>query len=108
MTSWSSSSPLIKGIDGIESRPPNKVNYSTLDRKKMKSEGKKVKEKQRNYREHKITGKIIIEEQKEKNNGNNTILNQPNDANQDKMIENNVEYVGEDDGAIQTAQRFVA
>ena len=31
MASGSPSPPLIKGIDGIVSRPPNKVNYSTLN-----------------------------------------------------------------------------
>ena len=36
MTSWLFSLTLIKGIDGIVGRPPNKDNYSTLNRKKMK------------------------------------------------------------------------
>ena len=32
-----SSPPLIKGIDGIVSRSPNEVNYSTLMEKNMES-----------------------------------------------------------------------
>ena len=31
------SPPLIKGTDGIISRPPNEVNYSTLNEKNMET-----------------------------------------------------------------------
>ena len=35
MAPGSPSPPLIKGINGIVSRPPNEVNYSTLNGKRM-------------------------------------------------------------------------
>ena len=37
MTPRSPSPPLIKGIDWIVSRPPNEVDYSTLNGKRMET-----------------------------------------------------------------------
>ena len=37
MAPRSPSPPLIKGIDGIVSRPPNEVNYPTLNEKNMET-----------------------------------------------------------------------
>ena len=37
MTPRSPSPPFIKGIDGIVSRHPNEVNYSTLNGKRIES-----------------------------------------------------------------------
>ena len=65
------SPPLITGIDGIVSRPPNEVNYSTLNGKRMET-GKQpenkirrkhkkygLKQMEKNYmRKGKYTGKI--------------------------------------------------
>ena len=50
-----SSPPLIKGIDGIVSRSPNKVNYSTLNGKMMKT-GKPTENRIpiQNYKNHGI------------------------------------------------------
>ena len=46
------SPPLIKGIDGIVSRPPNEVNYSTLNGKNMetrKQPGNEIRRKFKKY-----------------------------------------------------------
>ena len=56
MTHQSSSPPLIKGIDGIISRPPNKVKYSTLNGKRLeagKQPGNKIRQK---YKKHGKSG----------------------------------------------------
>ena len=47
-----SSPPLIKGIDGIVSRPPNEVKYSTLNGKNMetrKQPGNEIRRKFKKY-----------------------------------------------------------
>ena len=46
MTPRSPSPPLIKGIDGIVSRPPNEVNFSTMNGKMMKT-GKPIENERR-------------------------------------------------------------
>ena len=48
MAQRGSSPPLITGIDGIVGRPPNEVNYSTLNGKRMetgKQPGKEIRQK---------------------------------------------------------------
>ena len=52
MTPRSPSPPLIKGIDGIVSRPPNEVNYSALNGKSMetrKQPGNEIRQKFKKY-----------------------------------------------------------
>ena len=58
MTPRSPSPPLIKGIDGIVSRPPNEVNYSALNGKMMKT-GKPTENRIRgNYKKRGISGNM--------------------------------------------------
>ena len=66
MTPRSPSSPLIKGIDGIVSRPPNEVNYSTLNGKRMetgKQPGKEIRRKYKKYGLRKIEKYYVKEEE---------------------------------------------
>jgi len=49
MTHRSSSPPLIKGIDGIVSRPPNEVNYPTLNGKRIETEKQSENKIRRKY-----------------------------------------------------------
>ena len=59
MTPRSPSPPLIKGNDGIVSRPPNEVNYSTLKGKNMKT-GKQLESEIRpDFKRFGIFGKIV-------------------------------------------------
>ena len=69
MVSWSPSPPLIKGIDGIESRPPKQVNYSPLNGiSDIKIEQMEKEEKQI-FEKNTIIGHIMNKENKVKNNG---------------------------------------
>ena len=49
-----SSPPLINGIDGIVSRSPNEVNYSTLNGNSMETRNQPGKENSRKYRKYGI------------------------------------------------------
>ena len=78
--------PLIKGINGIVSRPPNKVNYSTLNEISMeigKQSRNEIIEK-RLRKKYAILYKYI--ENKEKNNSTTKILNRRDKKNENKMI----------------------
>ena len=66
MVSRSSSQPLIKVIDTIVSKPPNEVNYSTLNGKKMKAVTRIEQELKRKYGKCKIFGNYVKYENKEK------------------------------------------
>ena len=54
MISRTPSPPLIKGIDWIVSRPPNKDNYSTLNGNSMGTKNQPGKENSRKYRKYRI------------------------------------------------------
>ena len=58
MTHQSSSPPLIKGIDGIVSRPPNELNYSILNRKRLESGKQPRNEIKQKYRNLGISGNM--------------------------------------------------
>ena len=54
MISRSPSPPLIKGIDGIVSRPPNEDNYSTLNGNSMETKNQPGKETSQKYQKYGI------------------------------------------------------
>ena len=56
MTPRSPSPSLIKGIDGIVSRPPNEINYSTLNEKRLKSGEPPENEIRQKYKKLGISG----------------------------------------------------
>ena len=90
MTPKSPSPPLIKGIDGIVSRPPNEVNYSTLNGKSMvtrKQPGKKIRQK---YRKFGISRNMAKYMKQEENSGKIGNLMEPDNRNKIDMIENKV------------------
>ena len=75
-----SSPPLIKGINGIVSRPPNEVNYSTLIEKNMETRNQPGKEKSRKYKKYERSGnmaKDVKNDENEKKNHNFERTRQP-------------------------------
>ena len=62
-----SSPPLIKGIDGIVSRPPNEVNYSVLNEKSMETRKQPGNEIRRKFKKYGLRQKerYVKEEQRE-------------------------------------------
>ena len=89
------SPPLITGIDGIVSRPPNEVNYSPLNGKMMKT-GKPTENRipRRNYKNHgikKMEGYYVKKEE----NGN---LIEPGDEKEIVIIKKGIGSDGEEDG----------
>ena len=68
------SPPLIKGIDGIVSRPPNEVNYSTLNEKNMETGKQTGEEIRRKYKKDGISGKMTKDVKQEEYTGKIKIL----------------------------------
>ena len=68
MTHWSTSPHLIKGIDGIVSRHPNKVSYSALNGTKIESGNQPGNEIRRIYRKGKTKARNLMEPGNENKN----------------------------------------
>ena len=71
MIQQSSSPPFIKGIDGIVSRSPNKVNYSTLNGERLetgKQPGNEIRQKYKKYGPKKMERYVKQEENAGKRN----------------------------------------
>ena len=96
MTPRSHSPPLITGIDGIISRPPNKVNYSILNGKNMETGKQPENEIRRKYRKFGISGNIERYVKQEENARNS--LMEPGNQNKIEVMKTNVEDNGEEDG----------
>jgi len=89
-----SSPPLIKEIDGIVSRPPNEVNYSTLNGRMMKT-GKPTENRiPINYKNHGIK-KMERYYVKKEENGN---LIEPGDENEIVVIKKGIGSDREENG----------
>ena len=73
MTHRSSSPPLIKEIDGIVSRSPNEVNYSSLNGKRMETGKQQENEIRRKYKKHGISGNKAKYVKQEENTGKSKI-----------------------------------
>ena len=69
MTQRSPSPPLIKGIAGIVSRPPNEVSYSTLNGKNMETKKQLEIRIRRKYRKFGISGNMTKDVKQEENAG---------------------------------------
>ena len=98
MTPRSPSPPLIKGTDGIVSRPPNEANYSALNGKIMetgKQLGNKIRQK---YRKFGISGNMAKYVKQEENGGKIKNLMEPGDENEIEMMKTDVESDGKDGG----------
>ena len=94
MTPRSPSPPLIKGIDGIVSRPPNEVNYSTLNGKNMetrKQPGNEIRQKFKKYGLRQMERYYV---KPEVNVGKYEYLMEPGNQNEIEVMEAD----GEDDG----------
>ena len=92
------SPPLITGIDGIVSRPPNEVNYSPLNGKMMKT-GKPTENRVRgNYKKYGISGNMAKYVKKEEIAGKNGYLIEPGDENNIDTIKKDVGSDGEEGG----------
>ena len=105
MASRPSSPPLIKGIDGIVSRPPNKVNYSTLNGKRMESGKQPGNEIRQIFQKYGISGNYVKDENKAKDTSKTDILSRQGDENKNEMVGNNAESNGEDGGATRKKQQ---
>ena len=68
------SPPLITGIDGIVSRPPNEVNYSTLNEESMEARKQPGNEIRRKFKKHGISGNKANYVKQEENDGKNKNL----------------------------------
>ena len=90
------SPPLIKGIDGIVSRHPNEVNYSTLNRKRMESGKQPGKEIRQKYRKYGIPGNMAKYVKQEENTGKIKNRMEPSDEN--KTMKKDVGSDGEEVG----------
>ena len=69
MTPRSPSPFLIKGIDGIVSRPPNEVNYSALNGKSMETRKQSGNEIKRKFKKIRISGNMTKDVKQEENAG---------------------------------------
>ena len=92
MTQRPSSPPLVKGIDGIVSRYPNKVNYSTLNGKRIETGKQPEIEIRRKYR---ISKNMANDVKQDGNSGKNKSLIKPGNINEFKLM-NYVELDKED------------
>ena len=104
MISRSPSPPLIKGIDGIVSRPPNEVNYSTLNSKNMETRIQPGKEKSRKYKKYERSGNMAKDVKKDENDGKIENVREPGNRNEIEVMKSDLEYDGEEDGATREAQ----
>ena len=100
MTHRSSSPPLIKGIDGIVSRSPNKVNYSALNGESMETRKQPGIEIRRKYRKFGISGNRTKDVKQEENAGKIKILNRVVNETEIDIMENK-----EEDGVTREAQQ---
>ena len=103
MTHRSSSLPLIKWIDWIVSRPPNKVSYLTLYGKKIKAIARIEQELRMKCRKCKICYDYVDIENKAKNISKTIKLNRPGNENKNKSTKSNIEDDGEEDGVTRAA-----
>ena len=99
------SPPLITGIDGIVSRPPNEVNYSTLNEKRMEPGKQAGKEIRRKYKKHGISGNMVNYVKKEENAGKDEYLIEPGDENKIDTIKKDIGSDGEEGGDTGEPQR---
>ena len=76
-----SSPPLIKGIDGILSRSPNEVNYSTLNTKSMETRNQLGKEKSRKFKKYERSGNMAKDVKKDENGGKIDTVMEPGNQN---------------------------
>ena len=76
-----SSPPLIKGINGIVSRSPNEVNYSTLIEKNTETRNQPGKEKSRKYKKYERSGNMAKDVKNDENEEKITILREPGNRN---------------------------
>ena len=104
MTPRSPSPPLIKGIDGIVSRPPNEVNYSTLNGKMMKT-GKPTRNRIQSDYKYGISGNMANYVKKEEIAGKNGYLIEPGDENKINKMKKDVGLDGEEGGDIREPQQ---
>ena len=105
MTHRLSSPPLIKGIDGIVSRPPNEVNYSTLNAKRMETRNQPGKEKSRKYKKYERSGNMAKDVKKDEKGGKIGNLMEPGNRNEIKLTKTDVESNGEGGGDTRAPKR---
>ena len=98
-----SSPPLMKEIDGIVSRFPNEVNYSTLNGKRIESEKQPGNEKTRKYKKYKRSRNMAKDVKKDENDGKIENVRKPGNRNEIEVMKSDVEYDGEEDGATREA-----
>ena len=93
------SPPLIKGIDGIVSRPLNEVNYSTLNGKNMETRKQPGNEIRRKFKKYGLRQKERYYVKEEENDGKIENLREPGNRNEIEVKKSDVESNGEEDGA---------
>ena len=98
------SPPLIKGIDGIVSRSPNEVNYSTLNGKNMETRKQPGHEIRRKFKKYRLRQKERYYVKEEENDGKTKNLREPGNRNEIEVMKSDVESNGEEDGATSKAQ----
>ena len=99
------SPPLITGIDGIVSRPPNEVNYSTLNGKRMEICKPPENKIRRKYRKYGISGNMAKYVKTEENTGKNGYLIEPGDKNNINTMKKEAGSNGEEGGVTGAPQR---
>jgi len=99
MAQRGSSPPLITGIDGIVGRPPNEVNYSTLNGKNMETRNQPGNEIRRKFKKYGLRQKERYYVKEEENDGKIENLREPGNRNEIKVMKSDVESNGEEDGA---------
>ena len=100
-----SSPPLIKGIDGIVSRPPNEVNYSALNEESMEARKQPGNEIFGISRKFGISGNMTKDVKQVEKAGKIKILNRGINQTEIDMMENKVEDVREEEGVTREAQQ---
>ena len=98
------SPPLITGIDGIVSRPPNEVNYSTLNEKSMEARKQPGNEIRQKFKKYGLRQKERYYVKEEENAGKKGNLIRPGDENGIELMDK-VEVDGEDSGATRKIQK---
>ena len=81
MVPRSPSPPLIKGIDGIVSRPPNEVNYSTLNEESMEARKQPENEIRRKFKKLGISGNQANYVKQEEKDGKIENVREPGNRN---------------------------
>ena len=98
------SPPFITGIDGIVSRPPNEVNYSTLNEKSMEARKQPRNEIRRKFIKHRISENNANYVKQEEHDGKIENLIRPGNKNKNELMDE-VELDGEDSGATRKIQK---